>query len=108
MSLRRDFEASIRPEQREHYKEELSKIDSILDKYRQVHSDVKYDVFISVKQQIGGRATVDSDIASSLYDTLTEKGLKVFNSRRCKAEMAGKLYEPYIISALMCSRKIRG
>ena len=38
--------------EKEHYQEELAKIDSILDKYRQVHSDVRYDVFISVKQQI--------------------------------------------------------
>ena len=106
MSLRRDLENSILPDQRKHYEEELSKIDAILNKYRQVHSDIKYDVFISVKQQKDGRNTIDSDIASSLYDSLTEKGLKVFNSRRCKAEMAGKLYEPYIISALMSAKAL--
>ena len=106
MSLRRDLEEHILPEQRDHYKAELAKIDAILNKYRQVHSDIKYDVFISVKQQKDGRNTIDSDIASSLYDSLTEKGLKVFNSRRCKAEMAGKLYEPYIISALMSAKAL--
>lgn len=64
-----------------------------------------YDVFISVKQSYNGRHTIDSDIASDLYDHLTGLGLRVFNSRRSKRDIPlGRECEPYIISALLSSR----
>ena len=85
------------------YREELAHVDAILDKYREVRHRVQYDVFISVKQNVDGRQTPDSDKASDLYDYISNKGLRVFNSRRTPIP-AGEEYEPYIISALMSAK----
>ena len=107
LSVRRDLKRKLdqtEPEKREVYLRELGKIDEILDRYRKVRHEAEYDVFISVKQNRDGHVTTDSDIASDLYDRLTEMGLKVFNSRRSRALFAGKVYEPYIISALMSAK----
>ncbi len=109
--VRRNFKKLInddrrtRPENRKHYETELRKIDLILDKYRMLRNNDRYayDVFISVKQSKDGHYTTDSDVAADLYDLLTEKGLKVFNSRRTIIP-AGQEYEPYIISALMSAK----
>ncbi len=105
MSVRKELHDHIPPEQKNYYGEELRKIDVILDKYREIRGRVEYDVFISVKQRRDGHYTKDSDVASDLYDFLTEKGLKVFNSRRTVIP-AGQEYEPYIISALMSSKAL--
>ena len=85
------------------YLEELGRIDDILDRYREVRHKVAFDVFISVKQSVNGARTADSDKASDLYDYITAKGLRVFNSRRTPIP-AGQAYEPYIISALMSAK----
>jgi len=85
------------------YREELARIDAILDRYREVRQRVRYDVFISVKQNVDGHHTPDSDTASDLYDYIQQKGLRVFNSRRTQIP-AGQECEPYIISALMSAK----
>ncbi len=103
MSIRRELQQAAREEGRNDHAGELAEIDRILDKYRQVSGAHSYDVFISVKQRWNKRYTHDSDIASDLYDFLTEKGLKVFNSRRTRIPPAQE-YEPYIISALMSAK----
>ena len=103
MSLRRELDRHMTEQERPYYQSELEKIDRILDKYRLLKDEVQYDVFISVRHNLDGHYTSDSDVASDLYDFLTEKGLRVFNSRRTTIP-AGQEYEPYIISALMSSK----
>ena len=106
LSLRKDLAAQLKnvsAEQKSVYDSELSKIDRILNKYRLIRGSVAYDVFISVKQQLDGNPTRDSIAAITLYNTLTAKGLKVFNSRMTPPP-AGQEYEPYIISALMSAK----
>ena len=106
MSIRKDLAFQLEKAAEEVqavYRTELAVIDRILNHYRTLSSQHDYDVFISVKQDIDGRYTQDSNVASDLYDFLTGKGLKVFNSRRTPIP-AGKEYEPYIIAAL-CSAK---
>ena len=109
MSQRNEFNRMLKDrtyvdeKQEDVYRKELEKIDSILDQYRNLSSKHDYDVFICVKQETDGHYTKDSNVASDLYDFLTERGLRVFNSRRTPIP-AGKEYEPYIIAAL-CSAK---
>ncbi len=103
MSLRKELDQHLSRQERPVYEAELAKIDQILDKYRLLKDQVQYDVFISVKQDIDDHYTVDSDIASDLYDFLTKQGLRVFNSRRTNIP-PGQEYEPYIISALMSAK----
>ena len=106
MSLRKELRSCLKSRETEvkmHYEEQLSEIDEILESYRHVRLETKYDVFISVKQTDDfGRYTSDSDKASDLFDFLTIRGVNVFNSRRTL--MAGELYEPRIIAALMSAR----
>ena len=82
MSLRTDLKNAANDEKHAIYQRELSEIDRIIDRYREKKDEVRYDVFLSVKQNRDGHYTSDSDIASDLYDFLTGKGLRVFNSRR--------------------------
>ena len=87
------------------YLPRIQELREILDAYRAIHLEEKpYDVFLSVKQSDENHYTLDSDKASDLYDTLTNWGLKVFNSRRCMNRHAGHKYEPYILAALMTAR----
>lgn len=103
MSLRKELDALMTAEDRPYYTTKLQEIDRILDKYRLLKGEVRYDIFISVKQDDNGHYTADSDVASDLYDFLKKQGLRVFNSRRT-AIPAGHEYEPYIISALLSSK----
>ena len=89
-------------EQREYYEEELRPIEDILRKYGQLQHQVKYDVFISVKQEENGRLTKDSDTGSLLYDKISGMGYRVFNSKR--SLQAGQDFEPYIIASLLSAR----
>ena len=103
MSLRKELAMQMTKQEKSYYTGKLKEIDRILDKYRLLKDQVQYDVFISVKQDDGGRYTADSDVASDLYDFLTSHGLRVFNSRRTVIPV-GQEYEPYIISALISSK----
>ena len=62
------------------------------------------DVFICYKESEEGdlsrRRTLDSKLAGSLYDDLTEAGFKVFFARESLKEYSGEEYEPYIFAAL--------
>ena len=89
-------------EQRKYYEEQLRPIEDILRKYGQLQHQVKYDVFISVKQEENGRLTKDSDTGSLLYDKISGMGYRVFNSRR--SLQAGQDFEPYIIASLLSAR----
>ena len=103
MSLRKELAMQMTEQEKTYYDVKLQEIDRILDKYRLLKEQVQYDVFISVKQDDGGRYTADSDVASDLYDFLASHGLRVFNSRRTVIPV-GQEYEPYIISALISSK----
>ena len=103
MSLRKELALQMTERENANYDTKLQEIDRILDKYRLLKDQVKYDVFISVKQDDGGHYTSDSDVASDLYDFLISHGLRVFNSRRTVIPV-GQEYEPYIISALISSK----
>ena len=112
MQVRKDLSAHIKTEQQKaHYAERLNKIDSYLQRYREVRLDPawEFDVFISVKQNDNGRQTKDSDAASELYNyfiqdsALAAKKLRVFNSRYTHLPV-GEAYEPYIITALMSAK----
>ena len=85
------------------YESELHDLDSIIKRYKDVHYDVQYDVFISVKQQDRGTATTDSDRARALWQTLTQKGYKVFNSA-ISSPPPGENYEPYILAAMRSAK----
>ncbi len=106
LSVRRELASALADcPHRQMYDVELRKIDTILDEYRLAQQEAAYDfdVFLSVKQEKDGHFTKDSDVASDLYDFLTSRGLKVFNSRRVVLPV-GKSYEPYIISALLSAK----
>ena len=96
-------------EQRAYYEKELAKLDKVLNKYREVWLERKYDVFISVKQTVWQEGkkyyTRDRELGSILYDHLTGMGLKAFNSEEqaCKCP-PGQEWEPYILAALLSSK----
>ena len=104
ISERRDLEDNL-GEGDAFYLDELAAIDRILDRYREVRHEMDFDVFISVKQTANGLPTKDSIVGMNLYDYLTGKGLRVFNSSKTELP-AGREYEPYIISALMSAKAL--
>lgn len=109
LTIIKDLEGSYRTaEERKYYSAELRRINDLLDKYRHCQMTAHYDVFISVKQKIhynGQEAfTEDYKIGSDLYQHLTEKGLRVFNSEQENCKKPGEEWEPYILAALLSSR----
>ena len=104
MSLRRDLRTYLPEEQFPSYYESLREIDQILDKYRLLKNEVKYDIFISVKQKTDdGEPTRDREIGIKLYEELKKDNYSVFNSEITKPP-AGEQYEPYIIAALISAK----
>ena len=103
IAARRELRLHLGEKEKPYYEEELRKIDRILDSYREVRHDWKFDVFISVKQEKDGYYTPDRNVGLNLHKFLEEKGYKVFNSEVTKLPV-GDLYEPYIISALLSSK----
>ncbi len=91
---------------RKFYQYEVQRINRILMKYQHINgTEAPYDVFISVKQgNASGQPTADSDQALKLYDTLTERGWKVFNSRVTLKQYSGTEYEPHIMHALSTAK----
>lgn len=84
------------------YMEEAKEIDRIMeDILMTVRNEKPYDVFICYKEtdEFGSR-TIDSVLAQDVYDALTAKGMKVFFARITLEDKLGKMYEPYIFSAL--------
>lgn len=90
------------PIARRQYREEAKTIEGIRRGILEVSSkEEPYDIFICYKEtdENGGR-TIDSVIAQDVYDTLTEKGYRVFFSRISLEDKLGTEYEPYIFAAL--------
>lgn len=91
----------------ETYQKDAHTIDSIQKRYHEVAASEKpYDVFISYKDRIDGtdQKTEDYEVAKKLYETLMDKGLRVFFSDRTLKGKAVGEYEPYIFSALESSK----
>ncbi len=63
-----------------------------------------FDIFICYKEtDARGRRTMDSVLATDIYDKLTDAGYKVFFSRITLDDKFGVAYEPYIFAALQSS-----
>lgn len=84
------------------YREEAKAIDRLQqDILSIVASEAPYDVFICYKEtDENGERTQDSVMAQDIYDSLTDKGLKVFFARITLEDKLGQQYEPYIYAAL--------
>lgn len=88
------------------YRDEAKTIDRIQKDILEIVSNEKpYDVFICYKETTeDGSRTEDSVLAQDIYDSLTEKGLKVFFSRITLENKLGQQFEPYIYAALSSSK----
>ncbi len=84
------------------YSSEANQIDKIQQGILKIaNSESPYDVFICYKESdANGERTEDSTIAYDIYDSLTEKGLKVFFAHITLENKLGQEYEPYIFAAL--------
>ena len=84
------------------YRDEAKQIEEIRRGIIEVSGkEEPYDIFICYKEtDENGQRTVDSVIAQDVYDTLTEKGYRVFFSRITLEDKLGQEYEPYIFAAL--------
>ncbi len=88
------------------YKEEAEKINEIQRGILAISEKVEpYDVFISYKEtDANGRRTIDSVLATDLYDKLCKEGFKVFFSKISLEDKIGTAYEPYIFGALKSAK----
>lgn len=67
----------------------------------QLRNEKDYDVFISFKaKDENGKTSKDAEIARNLYDTLSEKGLRVFMSEVTLKNRISEEFEPIIYRAL--------
>lgn len=84
------------------YREQAKQIEEVRKGIIEVSGKEKpYDIFICYKEtDTDGNRTLDSVIAQDVYDTLTEKGYRVFFSRISLEDKLGIEYEPYIFAAL--------
>lgn len=104
-----DFQKAIEcadSESRAVYLEEAEKIDIILKNIQKLSStQEKYDIFISYKESDGqGGRTGSSVLAQDIYENLTNKGYRVFFSRKTLENKLGSEYEPIIFSALYSAK----
>ena len=84
------------------YREEAKVIEEIRKGIIAVsNNEEPYDIFICYKETAeDGERTLDSVLAQDLYDTLTDKGYRVFFARITLEDKLGQEYEPYIFAAL--------
>ena len=88
------------------YQEEAEKIDKIQKTILAIsQKEDPYDIFICYKEtDFSGNRTIDSVIAQDIYDSLTDKGYKVFFARITLESKIGSQYEPIIFAALQSSK----
>ncbi len=93
-------------EQAEIYKTEAEEISNIQKGILEISGkEEPFDIFICYKEGDGqGRRTLDSVLATELYELLTKEGYKVFFSRVTLDDKFGVAYEPYIYAALQSSK----
>ena len=84
------------------YRDEAEVLDKIQKKILALsEKEDPYDVFICYKEtDEQGERTADSVLAQTIYDALSEKGIRVFFSRVSLEDKLGQNYEPFIFSAL--------
>ena len=84
------------------YREEAKQIEEIRKGILAVsNNELPYDIFICYKEtDENGDRTLDSVLAQDIYDTLTDKGYRVFFARITLEDKLGQEYEPYIFAAL--------
>lgn len=88
------------------YENEAKEIDAIQKQILRIsYTESPFDIFICYKElDENGDRTEDSVIATDIYNSLTEKGYRVFFSRITLESKLGTNYEPYIFSALHSSK----
>ena len=93
-------------EQAEIYKAEAEEISAIQKGILEIsEKEEPFDIFICYKEGDGqGRRTLDSVLATDIYELLTKEGYKVFFSRVTLDDKLGVAYEPYIYAALQSSK----
>ena len=93
-------------EQRKLYEAEANAINEIQKGLLSIsQNEDPFDVFICYKESdANGRRTVDSVLATELYQELTREGLKVFFARITLEDKLGVAYEPYIFAALQSAK----
>ena len=93
-------------EQTSIYKAEADEINTIQKGILDIsEKEEPFDIFICYKESDdSGRRTMDSVLATDLYEFLTEEGYKVFFSRVTLDDKFGVAYEPYIFAALQSSK----
>ncbi len=94
------------PEQSVVYQDEARVINEIQKGILEIsNTEEPYDIFICYKEtDERGRRTMDSVLATDIYDKLTEAGYKVFFARITLDDKFGVAYEPYIFAALQSSK----
>lgn len=87
---------------KELYKSEAKYIDNVQKKILEIsNNEEPYDIFICYKETDDkGDRTLDSSLAETIYDELTNINYRVFFSRILLEDKIGYEYEPYIFSAL--------
>ncbi len=88
------------------YKAEAEEISGIQRGILEIsEQEEPFDIFICYKEtDEQGRRTLDSVLATDLYELLTKEGYKVFFSRVTLDDKIGVAYEPYIYAALQSSK----
>ena len=88
------------------YKAEAEEISAIQKGILEIsEKEEPFDIFICYKEtDEQGRRTLDSVLATDLYELLTKEGYKVFFSRVTLDDKIGVAYEPYIYAALQSAK----
>ncbi len=92
--------------QREIYEKEAATINGIQKGILEISAkEEPFDIFICYKEtDERGRRTLDSVLATDLYENLTKEGYIVFFARVTLDDKFGEAYEPYIFAALQSSK----
>ena len=88
------------------YKAEAEEINGIQKGILEIsEKEEPFDIFICYKEtDEQGRRTLDSVLATDIYELLTKEGFKVFFSRVTLDDKMGVAYEPYIYAALQSAK----
>ena len=88
------------------YEKEAKEIDRIQKEILSISQKEKpYDIFISYKEKdLDNNRTKDSIIAEDIYNALTNKGYRVFYSKKVLENKEPSQFEPVIFAALMSAK----
>ena len=94
-------------DEKESLQKEAEYINTIQNEYLHIaENESPYDVFICYKEtdEDTGEKTEDVELAASLYEDLSARGLKVFFAKETLKTKLSIDYEPYIFAALKSSK----